>query len=239
MVMFHYSSEISYQLTIICNLTNSKYSSMNNINKRVIARNDTQNKTDEPSAIDEGLLDLVMSAIDETQDDEGSYESNMVAAVDMKIPDGVRRMTSMVTPINIHRTPVQTRSVERVELVSYVSNKQDDIYNDVNSFSQELITFALDELKNSPTDILHPISFVRIVSKINVNNMRFNLKNKMNRASRPFQTGKIFFNNRDLNDLRIKAKDIKEYIKSSSATAEGTEFMIYGLLAHLNKNYSM
>jgi hypothetical protein len=54
------------------------------------------------------------------------------------------------------------------------------------------------------------------------------------RRQLPHMLGKVYFNPRTLNDLRMKTRDVKEFIQRNDVSDDEVEFKVYGLLAHLN-----
>lgn len=215
-------------------ISKSKNSSQSSVKSTPVVREPKEVELSE-DIIDPSLLDIISTMIDgdsvqNINESTDTHEENMVPAIDISLPDGVKRIVrAPCTRIS----KKNTRSVEEnneLSLIAYVNTKDphDSMYNFVNSFERRHIQELLDEIKKSETGFLHPTVFVRLSIKINNSSYVHRIQ-----GVRPISK-KIFFNPRKLNDLRVKAKDIKEYIAEGTHSAEEIEFRVYGLLAHLN-----
>ena len=201
--------------------------------------------------LDDSLFDIISSVIDNSGDnDDGNYESNMVVAVDDVLPEGVKRTTRPSKCFIQNPMKNKTRSADNSNtgsnsskqdrnagvLVTYVNenDKNDKIYNIGHAFDTKLIHEAITEIETSHNEKIHPTVFVRVTTKIHYSDMINRIHNVHARRRLPNILGRIFFNPRALNDLRMKTKNIKDYMDSSAKTDSGLELQIYGLLSHLN-----
>lgn len=205
----------------------------NKINKNINSMNNKRTSSVEPE-IDPALLDIISAAID-----DGEYESNMTPAVDSIVPDGVKRVVRKPKfhPQNSKNPSQMTRDVQtQPMLISYVNEKnpKDIMYNSGHAFDQSLIQEAIATIRQSTGDKIHPTVFVRLTTKIHFTCVANHIRNPNARRHVPNLLGRVFFDPRTLNDLRMKTKDIKECISKKNCTDDDAEFRVYGLLAYLN-----
>ena len=187
-------------------------------------------------SIDPSLLDIISEMIDQDSVQNIStvtdtHEENMVPAVDLVLPEGVEKVVKDPTYRCKHKKNTRSPVAPELCLVSYINKNDsaDPVYNTSNAFELRHIQEMVEELKKSESGFIHPTVFVRMSVKINNSYIVHKID-----SSKTFSNKKIFFNPRNLNDLRVKAKDIKEYIDAGTHSKEDIEFRVFGLLAHLN-----
>ena len=203
----------------------------NKKNSRSAVSNENKPVTEEV-AVDPDLLDIISSVID----DNDSYESNMVSAVDVKLPDGVKRVIKTGKGItNKKQQQQQTRNIAPI-LVNYINENDphDLIYNSGQVFDSRLIHDFEAEIRKLNNDRIHPTVFVKICSRLHFTQIINKITNPNAKRKLPHVLGHIFFSGRVLNDLRVKTYNVKQEIEKEGVTESEIELQIFGLLAHLN-----
>jgi hypothetical protein len=201
----------------------------NKKNSRSAVSNENKSVADEV-AVDPDLLDIISSVID----DNDGYESNMVAAVDVKLPDGVKRVIKTGKGITIKKQQL-TREVAPI-LVNYINENDphDLIYNSGQVFDSRLINDFEAEIRKLTNERIHPTVFVKICSRLHFTQIINKITNPNAKRKLPHVLGHIFFSGRVLNDLRVKTYNVKQEIEKEGVSDSQIELQIFGLLAHLN-----
>jgi hypothetical protein len=201
----------------------------NKKNSRSAVSNENKSVADEV-AVDPDLLDIISSVID----DNDGYESNMVAAVDVKLPDGVKRVIKTGKGITNKKQQL-TREVAPI-LVNYINENDphDLIYNSGQVFDSRLINDFEAEIRKLTNERIHPTVFVKICSRLHFTQIINKITNPNAKRKLPHVLGHIFFSGRVLNDLRVKTYNVKQEIEKEGVSDSQIELQIFGLLAHLN-----